>query len=155
MEEGIFPVGSSLEDNELIEEERRLFYVASTRAENALYISAAKIRGLYGEMSYHPQSRFLSELDPETVFRLDENFAFSIDTPAKQTFSSNKRSLSNIDEIVQNDKFSIGMRVKHPDFGTGIIKKIDGHGDSAKLLIVFEGNIRKKLMVQYASLTII
>ena len=63
LEEGVLPVQSSIEDPEALEEERRLFYVGATRAEEILNISSANVRGLFGELSRNQPSRFLGEID--------------------------------------------------------------------------------------------
>ncbi|MFC1728720.1 ATP-dependent helicase [candidate division KSB1 bacterium] len=154
LEEGIFPAQSSLDDMEALEEERRLFYVASTRAEDSLYISAAKIRGLFGKFTSYPPSRFISELDPGTVFQPDYEPAFSLESPRQRRASAN-RAADDFDTDREASKdYRVGMRVQHPDFGIGVIKSIEGSGESAKLSIVFQGNIEKKLLVQYAALSV-
>ncbi len=153
LEEGIFPTVSSLIDIEEMEEERRLFYVAVTRAEDSLNISAAHRRGLFDELKIHAPSPFLEELDKSTIFQSDYAPAFTLGSPKKTYSPGEVKSVGNTSSE-SGEKYQIGMRVQHQDFGIGIIKAKDGYGSSEKLTIVFQGNIEKKLLVQYATLSI-
>jgi len=154
LEEGVFHAKSAVDDIEALEEERRLFYVASTRAQESLNISAAKVRGLFGEIKMNPASQFISELDPDTVYKSDYK-------PALSFYSSRKSAITEASSVEYDyepedtQEFRIGMKVAHPNFGAGIIKSIYGTGNSTKLTILFQGNIMKKILVQYASLTIL
>lgn len=156
-EEGIFPSGTSMLNGDMVEEERRLFYVASTRAEEALYITHADQRSIYTGLERYPPSRFLAEIDSSTVFKQDIEPAFSLYTPHRETGPViGKRRYSDFEEPqVEEEIYRVGMRVQHDDFGIGLIRKIEGRGSSAKLYITFQGNIDKKLLVQYAKLIIV
>jgi len=155
MEEGIFPTSSSLEDQRLFEEERRLFYVAATRAEESLYISAAERRSIFDGLKTFPPSPFLNEIDPDTVYKPDYEPALSLYSPRKKAAFTYAEPDVSGSKQQEHEKYAVGMRVQHPDFGIGVINKIDGTGNKAKLHVVFQGNIAKKLLVQYATLTVV
>ena len=126
LEEGVFPSSKSLDDQDNLEEERRLAYVAITRAKQRLYLSYAQSRFLYGEFQSNLPSRFLKEIGGDDQ---------QINLP-----SSQKRNFSPSDNTSQkqvaNDDFSRNNRVFHQKFGYGKVTKIDGD----KLKINFEKN---------------
>ncbi len=113
MEEGIFPHNNSLLDSEQLEEERRLCYVAITRAKEKLWLINARRRTLYGIDSYNPVSRFIEEIDEEC---LDTDFE---DTKKINLKSDNNH---NIDTSID---YSIGGNVMHGVFGIGVIVSMD------------------------------
>lgn len=112
MEEGIFPHFNSLMDQSQIEEERRLCYVAVTRAKKNLWLINAKKRLLYGKDNYNPPSRFLTEIDSNDLDMIE---------------SSIKSVSSNINEVQidTNISYNIGEKVQHDNYGEGIIVGID------------------------------
>ena len=113
LEEGIFPHSMSLYSPSEIEEERRLCYVAITRAKKNLTLINAKKRLLYGQDNYNPQSRFISEISDEYLDK-EEN---------------TKKYLNpkiDIDVIEINDEdYNLGDKVIHKEFGEGVIITID------------------------------
>ena len=116
MEEGIFPHTNSFNEISGIEEERRLCYVAVTRAKQKLYIVNARKRMLFGQENYNPPSRFISEigeeyLDIDSSIINDEN-----EIVIKKDYSS------HFDHSIE---FTIGDHVMHETFGNGIIVKVD------------------------------
>ena len=112
LEEGIFPHSMCLYSNDEIEEERRLCYVAITRAKEDLTIINTKKRLLYGQDSYNPPSRFIGEIDSEYLDKEEE-----------KEFKSNKIvKKSNIDE---NEEYNIGEHVIHDKYGEGVIITVD------------------------------
>lgn len=114
MEEGIFPHYNAINDGgrSAIEEERRLCYVAITRARKKLYILSAKSRMLFGNISRNMPSRFINEIDEEYL---------DIDKDKKST-----KILSKVHKkIDKNIKYEIGEKISHTDFGEGIIISID------------------------------
>jgi len=123
LEEGIFPGNRSVGEPHLLEEERRLMYVAMTRAKQELYLSKAQERFQYGEYLHFPASRFIGEIDPQYI----QNYEFPEST--KYFFSGNtipdhdRPVVKSVIPKVQNDtsEFSIGDRVSHPKFGVGMI----------------------------------
>ncbi len=154
LEEGIFPLASAIDDPEVMEEERRLMYVASTRAMDILFMTHSRTRWKFDTIIENIPSRFLKEINKETILAEDYKPAFTFDSTEKKGYSSKKRFFEPV-ETEDNDTYLAGMRVIHSDFGTGIIKSIEGRGNKAKLQILFEGSIMKKLLAQYASLTIL
>ena len=111
LEEGIFPHTMSLNSNDEIEEERRLCYVAITRAKKELILLNAKKRLLFGQDNYNPQSRFLNEIDEEYLKKEILH--------QKNIFSSKK---TNIDT---DANYSLGEKIKHEKYGEGIIIGMD------------------------------
>lgn len=114
MEEGIFPHYNAINDgsSSAIEEERRLCYVAITRAKKELYITSADTRMLFGNISRNTPSRFIKEIDKEYI---------EIDKPTKIEKITNK-----VRKVIdKNIEYEIGERISHTDFGEGIIISID------------------------------
>lgn len=112
LEEGVFPHSMCLYNGEEIEEERRLCYVAVTRARKDLTIINAKKRLLYGQDSFNPPSRFIGEINDNYLDK-DE---------MKQETRKAKVTKDNINEDIE---YSPGEKVRHEDFGEGIIITVD------------------------------
>lgn len=112
LEEGIFPHNNSLMDQEAIEEERRLCYVAITRAKKGLYLVNARKRTLYGMDSYNAPSRFIEEIDPDLI-------ASDFTTAQKEIKVFKKEA---IDDTIE---YRIGEKVVHDTFGIGVIVSVD------------------------------
>ena len=158
LEEGIFPISrnNSYED---LEEERRLMYVAVTRAEKKLFLTHCSRRFLYGKTSYQIPSRFCKELGfynfrTQKISQTGDALA---EFSSKSAFSFNKndvfnfkteKSKSNIDI----SKYKVGQKVSHPKFGEGEIESISSDGLVAD--IIFDGFGKKSLMLELAPLTI-
>lgn len=111
LEEGIFPHARSLFDNEELEEERRLCYVAITRAMNRLWLVCAGRRMLFGNESANPPSRFIKEISDEYL--------------DKDIVRRDNRRVSTIDSISIEGEYNIGDKVNHTEFGEGIIVSVD------------------------------
>ncbi|MDP4126693.1 MAG: DNA helicase PcrA [Bacillota bacterium] len=169
MEEGIFPSTRSQMDPVGLEEERRLCYVAITRAREKLYLCNAEMRMLYGKTQYNHPSRFLEEIPSELMTEIDP-----LDPPKRRSNSSPKPARRNASSdrmiplgsgswekdfgstlvIKGGEAHHIGEKVEHAKFGRGIIVSIKGEGNLAELTVVFDGGIGiKKLMAEYAKLT--
>ncbi len=146
LEDGLFPIIRAFEDDN--KEERRLFYVALTRAKKLVNISYAKSRRQFGGTpTITNKSRFIDEIPKDIInFNLinTEN-NYKIDK--YNTFKKNK-SISNIEIQINNI-------VEHKVFGKGKVLKVEGLGDNSKLTIKFYNNIVKKLILKYANLKII
>lgn len=127
LEEWLFPSSRTFSEPHELEEERRLMYVAMTRAKKELYISRAGERFQYGNYITNPASRFIKEINPEYL----ENYAFS----ESSSFFSNNYGISNHPEpvfrvkktLIENDvsSFDIWDRVSHPKFGFWSIISMD------------------------------
>ena len=148
LEEGLFPLGGSAYELDDLEEERRLFYVALTRAEQKVYMSHANTRRRFGGPPIPTtQSRFLHELPSDMLDFIDTKKSYVSTQHDHHTYSLSKNKIkSSINE------FSIGDKVEHKLFGRGKILAVEGVGETAKLTIQFAGNIRKKLIAKYANL---
>ena len=141
LEEGLFPHSNSLNDDDGIEEERRLFYVAVTRAMEQLFLFSADSRMKFGSGSIPSlRSRFIDEIPQELL-----NFGKT---------SHYRESTSNYknDYIKVQDNFKKGSVVKHKLYGKGVVLKSEGYGDNAKVTVVFSGNVKKKFIQKYANL---
>ncbi|MBE7074023.1 MAG: ATP-dependent DNA helicase PcrA [Clostridiales bacterium] len=173
LEEGIFPISRALNSTSELEEERRLMYVAITRAEEVLFMSQCSKRYLYGGSQYQMPSRFTRELGLLSVQEKKPQ--------AKQTFvsdafgngnvgnnlnaySSASQNLFNHSEFMNNEKktekeekdisiYKVGQRVEHPKYGEGEIVDITPDGLVGD--IVFDDFGKKSLMLNLAPLEII
>lgn len=160
MEESIFPGDQSIMGgNSEIEEERRLCYVAITRAKKCLTVSNTAMRMLYGRTTRNLPSRFLKEIPLELcetsgvgVRTYTAAVPTSSYTPtAARSSSFTKSSASKTTQSV----YKIGMSVKHNTFGTGIIVSTTPMGNDTLLEIAFDKVGTKKIMAGFAKLTII
>ena len=142
LEEGLFPMQRMLEDSD-IEEERRLFYVAMTRAQKTVCISYAKSRRKFGgQPNYTKQSRFIDEI-PRYLFKL------------KRNISKQANLVHNISGISNEINIKINSIVEHKIFGKGKVSNIEGDGPNSKITVLFYNNERKKLIYKYANLKVI
>lgn len=163
MEEGIFPGQQSAIDESELEEERRLAYVAITRAKNRLFMLNARERLLYGRTQYNPRSRFVKEIDekykddPKTAARQQEATA----VPAyiqrgKARISAElftkPSAVENVCKTRQTDIFSAGDRVLHAAFGEGTVLSVREMGADMLYEIAFDNVGTKRLMATYAKL---
>lgn len=139
LEEGIFPLARAMTQQSELEEERRLMYVAITRAEEKIFFVYASKRFMYGKSNYQKSSRFLDELGI-----VDKTKPKIGDLIAKSIFADEK------EEEVFESGFVVGDKVEHSRFGIGQIVNISDDGLVAD--IDFEGFGRKSLMLNLASL---
>jgi DNA helicase-2/ATP-dependent DNA helicase PcrA len=149
LEEGLFPHEQSALEDDGLEEERRLMYVAITRARTRLYLCYAQTRMLHGQTRYNVASRFLDEIPPEVVKRLTPvvgrgRFDATAWAPAPEKSFKAK---------VSGHGFRIGQAVQHPRFGQGVIVNAEGSGNDARLQINFGKQGMKWLALEYAKLT--
>lgn len=161
MEEGIFPLSRAAEDEEELEEERRLAYVGITRAEEKLYLTHSIMRQLYGRTQANPQSRFLSEIDSDVVESLNLSETMS---NKKSPFNSGNRRRSHMPrrkEMIKHDSkptstgadtldWDVGDKVKHKKWGVGTVVKISGEAQDLQLDIAFPGIGIKPLLATFA-----
>ena len=179
MEENLFPGILSLSTREELEEERRLFYVAITRAMTKLTLSYAEMRYRYGNLTLSERSRFVDEIDPNLIeqtqkasFRgtssmggrpfgrfSEHGFRNLPNTPSPRPTTSQPTSPSaapqqNL-EPSNPDILQEGMRVLHAKFGAGTILSIEGAGANKKASVHFDTAGVKMLMLKFARLAII
>jgi len=140
LEEGLFPHDNSLNEADGVEEERRLMYVALTRARRRLYLSHAQTRMLHGQTRYNIASRFLREI-PERLVR-PMNFA-RMPNAAHTVVAFGTPAAS---------PWRIGQDVVHPKFGPGVIVSVHGRGSDARVMVNFRRDGMKELALEYAKL---
>ncbi len=160
MEEGIFPGDQSIMGgNSEIEEERRLAYVAITRAKKCLTVSNTASRMLYGQTKRNLPSRFLKEIPLELCNSSGVNvrtYNVSQSTPSFTSTSASKSSFIKEAPKAKTDSvYKVGMSVKHNTFGTGMILSTTPMGNDTLLEIAFDKVGTKKIMAGFAKLTII
>jgi len=163
LEEGLFPHDQSLVEKDGLEEERRLAYVAITRARQRLYLSFAQTRMLHGQTRYSLASRFLEEIPEGLKKWLTPRFArqqraMSFDAPAgKRAYADNKDTYFPKKEPFfasrrESSGFRIGQNVTHPKFGAGVIVDAEGDGGDARVQVNFGRQGVKWLAVAVAKL---
>tara|TARA_B110000116_G_C16789241_1_gene562750 strand:- start:112 stop:2232 length:2121 start_codon:yes stop_codon:yes gene_type:complete len=139
LEDGLFPILRVFEDED-VEEERRLFYVALTRAQLQVILSYAKTRRKFGSEPIPTiKSRFIKEIPEELI-----------DMPIKKIAENNISFKESSDCNI-----TINQIIKHKIFGKGKVLNVEGSGATAKITILFFNNIRKKLIYKYANLEIV
>ncbi|MFQ5962284.1 MAG: ATP-dependent helicase [Candidatus Methylomirabilales bacterium] len=156
MEEGIFPHARAYTDPEELEEERRLCYVGMTRAKGRLFLTAAVQRRLYGGESFNLPSRFLEEITPELLQRIEAptpSYATPYITSHASSDALGLRYDVEADQTPFVDFYQPGIRVRHPEWGVGRIRERIGNGDDMKVVVTFPGIGTKKLNVKHAHLT--
>ncbi len=135
LEEGLFPHENSQNDPKSLEEERRLMYVAITRARRRLYISHSQSRMLHGQTRFNYRSRFLEELPPKAVKLLTppvQKMQWPHSTPALTPSSSLSPS-----PAASGTGLQVGMRVSHAKFGNGTVLTLEGKGSEARAQVNF------------------
>ena len=155
LEEGIFPGTQSVYYPDELEEERRLMYVAITRAKDLLFITNARERLLYGRTQINPPSKFLSEIPKELVAE-EEKPSYvppARQTAPKATISKEFYTTPAIKAGKQSfERFQVGRRVWHAAFGVGTVLSVRDLGADLLYEISFDNSGTKKLMATYAKL---
>tara|TARA_Y100000996_G_scaffold345301_1_gene283207 strand:+ start:4462 stop:6684 length:2223 start_codon:yes stop_codon:yes gene_type:complete len=163
VEEDLFPSQMMISSREDLEEERRLFYVAITRAMKKLYLTYSSTRYRYGMLKDCEKSRFIKEISPAYLdtetFNTNRSLVSNVLkekkrnlSPLKNVFKKNsnyKMSSNDINELNE------GMNVRHQIFGVGIIKKIDLHSNQKKAIVNFKNVGEKTLLLNFAKLKVI
>jgi DNA helicase-2/ATP-dependent DNA helicase PcrA len=144
LEEGLFPIGGGNATAEDLEEERRLCYVGITRAREHLYLTYAATRRLFGTVQASLPSRFIIEAKLFGSAARESNPAMAAFAPGVP------RAAPSVRLVAQG--FKNGQRVKHPQFGRGIVAEIAGAGDTMKVTVRFDDGRVAKLLVRYAPL---
>ena len=147
IEEGLFPHQRSIEDDNRLEEERRLCYVGITRACEQLTLTNAEHRQLYGRDTYPRPSRFISEIPAALVS--DVRMQTKVTEPVSNDYGLNQSVAPSA------GGFEMGQRVSHPKFGEGMIMNAEGSGANARVEVNFEYEGTKWLVINYANLTIL
>jgi DNA helicase-2/ATP-dependent DNA helicase PcrA len=167
MEEGLFPHENSMSDHDGLEEERRLAYVAITRARKRLYLSHSQTRMLHGQTRFNLKSRFFDELPEECLKWLTPKLpppgaargwgqTFTPNLGATHAYSTGASGTFG-SEIVRKDEPAHGLKVKqkvfHAKFGEGTVLTLEGAGDDARAQISFPRHGTKWLALSVAKLT--
>ncbi|GAB4421102.1 MAG: 3'-5' exonuclease [Bacteroidia bacterium] len=166
MEENIFPSPMALETRADLEEERRLFYVAITRAEKRLTLTYARSRYRFGDLQYNEPSRFLLELDDRYLVRPQEQRKApaqpqrrsAVEQSGPRTGAVRPRGAvetENAFDAADPASIQAGQRVRHQNFGQGEVISVEGDGSGRKAVVHFEGRGRKVLLLKYARLQIL
>ena len=167
LEEGLFPHENALSDKGGLEEERRLMYVAITRARQRLYLSHAQSRMLHGRTSFNLPSRFLDELPSACVKHLGARGfgSFSPKKEAASAYSTRFSNTFNSENIIKSADTAIasknpggiakGQTVFHAKFGEGRVLAIEGVGDDARAQVNFPRHGSKWLALAIAKLTVV
>ena len=193
LEETLFPSGMSVNTREELEEERRLFYVAVTRAKRHLWLSHANSRYRFGQLVQNDPSRFIEEMPEDKIDkssagggarnqssgwgnaydRMHGGNTKGWSEPKAKLNSDNKPSKPSYMPVappstlnknhIPSENFTAadpsdleaGMKIEHQKFGFGVIKEIEGSAHNPIALILFDKNGEKKIMLNYAKLSII
>jgi len=182
LEEDLFPSAMSLNTRSELEEERRLFYVAMTRAKERVFLSYTLSRYRWGKLIDSEPSRFIEEIESQYVDRIKpkDDYSFKplikssiFDDPleVKKDFKVKERTISSptfsqlkkLRKIDNNQPLQVnqdvkgleeGMMVEHARFGKGVIENIEGKGQDRKALISFKDFGKKNLLLRFAKLKI-
>ena len=149
LEEGLFPHEQSVMEDDGLEEERRLAYVAITRARTRLYLSFAQTRLLHGQTRYNIASRFLDEIPDGLMKWLTPRLGASL--PQEAPWQPQPKA-PHIGQKNPGHGFRIGQNVVHAKFGQGVIVSAEGSGSEARLQINFGRQGMKWLALEYAKL---
>jgi DNA helicase-2/ATP-dependent DNA helicase PcrA len=168
MEESLFPGSMSVYSPEDMEEERRLFYVALTRAKHKATVSFAQSRYSWGKQTSNPPSRFLSDIDDKYLetpiadrrrgeasdFQTPKREAGFGPRPVARTPALNRPPLPN---FRPDDPALIkeGMTIEHERFGRGTVKRLEGDTANVKAVVEFEADGAKTLLLKFARLRIV
>jgi DNA helicase-2/ATP-dependent DNA helicase PcrA len=151
LEEGLFPHEQSANERDGLEEERRLAYVAITRARNRLYLSHAQTRMLHGQTRYNIPSRFLEEIPEGLMKWLTPRFSKKKDLNWSTTKKEDAMAFKKIPRD-NGSGFRIGQNVVHAKFGPGVIVDAEGQGGDARVQVNFGKQGVKWLAVAVAKL---
>jgi DNA helicase-2/ATP-dependent DNA helicase PcrA len=158
LEEGLFPHENSFNEAESLEEERRLMYVAVTRARRRLYLTLAQSRMLHGQVRYGIASRFVDEIPRELVQWLSarRQRAFDVDRSEWGTGAWTQPSpvvaTGGPRPTPAGPAWRVGQSVRHAKFGVGVIIGAEGRGSDARVQVNFRDSGVKWLALDYARL---
>lgn len=164
LEDGIFPVNRAIAEGD-IEEERRLMYVAITRARRHLFITNARQRFRFGEMVYNPRSRFISEMQggkisvrssqsmyqsATTTQKKAVEHAFDYSAPKRNAIEGSAATKTSVHKDIDFDAYKKDVIVEHAKFGRGIIISTIGEGEDKTAAIAFKGLGVKRFAIAIA-----
>ncbi|MFN3240906.1 MAG: ATP-dependent helicase [Planctomycetota bacterium] len=151
LEEGTFPSMRTADDPEGLEEERRLMYVALTRARKTLMLSSARDRMVNGSMETMRPSRFLREIPQDLL----DNYA-----PSWRRYDLDDEGSHSTGWSVTPDPEALaglqkGVRVRHDLYGSGVVRRIAGRGMNARAIVRFDDGIEREFVLEYAGLQLL
>ena len=169
LEENIFPSPMCSDSMRGLEEERRLLYVAITRAEKHCFLTCAQNRFRYGRMEFDTPSRFIRDIDPRFLQIEGEKSSLpqiqpriqprSTPQPSQPPFSTVSQSCSPLNPAPQSSPapssssdspLQPGDRIEHTRFGVGEVIKMEGSGENCKATVVFRNSGTKQLLLKFA-----
>ena len=150
LEDGLFPLSIALNEKDIMEEERRLFYVALTRSQEMVYLLYATDRRRSGSDSWGGiASRFIKEIPEEFMESISFSSAITrklVKTETGAIKMKLKRTITTFDD------FKVGDTVEHSIFGEGKIMALSGSGENQRVGVAFKDGLKKKLIVKFAKL---
>ena len=151
MEEGVFPSMRTIDDPEGLEEERRLMYVAVTRARRTLMLCSARDRMVNGSMETMRPSRFLREIPQDLLKDYTPSWRrYDIDD---ETSHSTGWSVTPDPEALEG--LQKGVRVRHELYGSGVVRRLAGSGMSARAIVRFDDGVEREFVLEYAGLQLL
>ena len=151
LEDGLFPLYRSLDSNEALEEERRLFYVGVTRAMHKVYLMYANNRRRMGSDDlYGIVSRFIGEIPEDNLEKISFTSALTRKVIGGKAGKHTKTAVSRT--VVLFDDFQVDDYVEHAIFGVGKVMALSGQGENQRVGIEFKDGLKKKLVVKFANL---
>lgn len=177
LEENLFPSALSLNSREDLEEERRLFYVAVTRAERKCTLTFASTRYRWGNLTSCESSRFIDEIDPKFIEYANAGARKQYDKFSEPSFDFNRTSSSENAPAIPKKKnlvkastintasapidnshlkgLQVGQRVRHERFGDGSVQQLEGAFPNIKATVAFDSAGQKQLLLKFAKLQLI
>lgn len=168
LEENIFPSQRSLLSLRELEEERRLLYVAITRAKRHCYLTYCQMRYRFGQAEYNRPSRFLSDIDSQWLQKSADLPLSSIITPSPKPYRAHLRPLRMQEDsegrgkdsgkepyLAGTGEYQAGTIVRHATFGRGTVLHSEGYGSDVKIRIRFDTAGEKTLLAKYARLNVV
>ena len=152
LDDGLFPLYATLEKKKELEEERRLFYVALTRAQERVFLLyATNRRRMGGENMLGMPSRFIGEIPAEFLDRIEFQSALTRRVVGGSLQKNTRVAVTRT--VTTFDDFKVGDMVEHSIFGVGKIMVLSGSGENQRVGVIFKDGTKKKLIVKYANLT--
>ena len=152
LDDGLFPLYVALEKKKELEEERRLFYVALTRAQERVFLLyATNRRRMGGENMLGMPSRFIGEIPAEFLDRIEFQSALTRRVVGGSLQKNTRVAVTRT--VTTFDDFKVGDMVEHSIFGVGKIMVLSGTGENQRVGVIFKDGTKKKLIVKYANLT--
>jgi DNA helicase-2/ATP-dependent DNA helicase PcrA len=151
LEEGTFPSSRSIDDAVALEEERRLMYVAMTRARTTLLLGSCRDRVINGELQTMRPSRFLREVPVDCL----QNY-----TPTWRRYEADDAGPVSTGWSVTPDPEALaalrpGARVRHDLYGNGVVRRLAGRGLTARAVVRFQDGVEREFVLEYAGLKLL